>query len=226
MIINVPAALKVTTLDWQFERFDKVFPGLSGQFQTESYPAALWRCTVTLPPMKPETAGAVEAFLMRVSDAGNRFELGRDDRPLMGSGGGTPVVYGANQVGRSIITDGWPAGTLVLRAGDMIQLGPNRLHMVTADVYSAPGGILYDEDGNPVLTEDSPPEEILLEGEGRASIPIEPALQSSPDDGQPIKVGRDAKAVFKYESDYSVTSTPGIFSGIAFSAVQDLAWRP
>ena len=177
MIITVPPELCVATLDWQLDRFDRRFEGLSGQIQTESYPAARWRCTVTLPPMKPLRAGAVEAFLIRVSDLGNRFELGRDDRPLMGAGGGTPVVYGAGQAGRSIMTDGWPAGELILRAGDMIQLGPNRLHMVTADVYSSPGGILYDEDGNPVLTEDSPPEFIELEGVGRSSIPIEPALQ-------------------------------------------------
>jgi hypothetical protein len=221
MMINVPAALKVATLDWELERFDKRFEGLSGQFQTESYPAARWRCTVTLPPMKPETAGAVEAFLIRVTDAGNRFELGRDDRPLMGVGG-SGVVYGANQTGRSIMTDGWAASGLILRAGDMIQLGPNRLHMVTADVYAAPGGILYDEDGNPMLTEGGDP--ILVEGEGRASIPIEPALQSSPADGQPVLTGVNAKAVFALDGGYAVTSTPGIFSGIAFSAVQDLAW--
>jgi len=252
MMINVPAALKVATLDWELERFDKRFEGLSGQFQTESYPAARWRCTVTLPPMKPETSGAVEAFLIRVTDAGNRFELGRDDRPLMGVGG-SGVVDGANQTGRSIMTDGWTASGLILRAGDMIQLGPNRLHMVTADVYASPGGILYDEDGEPMLTEGSGGsfsvigdieaqgefsnvlifsvetgegggEPILIEGEGRASIPIEPALQSSPADGQPVLTGVNAKAVFALDGGYAVTSTPGIFSGIAFSAVQDLAW--
>jgi hypothetical protein len=225
MMIPVPPAIRVAALDWELERFDKRFDALAGQFQTERVPAARWRCSVTLPPMKPEMAGACEAFLARASDLGNSFKLGRDDRPLMGAGG-SGVVYGANQTGRSIMTDGWGSGGLILRAGDMIQLGPNRLHIVTADVYASPGGILYDEEGNPALTEGNPPQIILVEGEGRASIPIEPALQSSPEDGEQILLGVDAKAVFSLDSGYSVTSVPGIISGITFSAVQDLAWSP
>ena len=224
MIISVPASLKVASLNWQCERFDTRFEGLAGTFQTSTVPGARWRCTLNLPTMQREQAGAVEAFLMRVSDLGNRFHMERHDRPLMGAGGGTPVVYGGGQTGRSIMTDGWPAGAVILRAGDMIQLGPNRLHMVTADVTSSPGGILFDENGDPLLTEDSPPQQIQVDGAGRASIPIEPPLQSSPAANAPVQIGTNAKAVFMLDTGYVATSTPGIFTCISVEVVQDLAW--
>ena len=223
MLITVPSELKVATLNWELERAGQDFNGLYLSAQHIAYPEARWRCTVTLPVMKPESAGKVEALLARVSDRGNHFELGRDDRPVMGAGG-SGTVRGAGQTGRSVLVEGYAAGTVIFKAGDMIQLGPNRLHIVTADVTSSPGGILYDEDGNPLLTEDSPPEEILVDGEGRASIPIEPPLQSSPDDGQAVLTGVNAKAVFRLDSSYAVTSTPGIFTGISFNAAQDLNW--
>lgn len=222
MIISVPASLKVASLNWQCERFDTRFDGLAGTFQTSTVPGARWRCTLNLPTMQREQAGAVEAFLMRVSDLGNRFHMERHDRPLMGAGGGTPLVRGGAQTGRSILTDGWPDGAVILRAGDMIQLGDNRLHMVTHDVTSGASGIVFDELGNPLLTELGDP--ILVEGVGNASIPFEPPLQSSPADNTPILVGTNAKAVFMLDGGYAASSTPGIFTGISIEVVQDLSW--
>jgi coat protein Gp5 len=41
----------------------------------------------------------------------------------VGLQGGSPVVNGANQVGNSLITNGWTASTVVLNAGDVITIG-------------------------------------------------------------------------------------------------------
>jgi hypothetical protein len=41
----------------------------------------------------------------------------------VGLQGGSPVVNGANQVGNSLITNGWTASTQVLNAGDVISIG-------------------------------------------------------------------------------------------------------
>jgi hypothetical protein len=223
-LITFPAGLQPAQQNWSLERFDTRYDGQAGTFQTRTVPGARWRCTLVFPPLKEDNSRLLQAFLARASDLANRFELPDFSAKLLGTGGGTPVVRGANQTGRSILTEGWPAGTAILKAGDMVQLGTNRLHIVTADVTSSPGGIVYDEDGNALLTEDSPPAEILVDGEGRASIPIEPALQSSPINGQQVQTGLNAKAVFMLDSGYSAASTPGIFTGISIEVVQDLAW--
>jgi len=223
-LIAFPSGITPSQQNWTLERFDTRFDGLSGTFQTATIPGARWRCTLTFPPLKRDESGPLQAFLARISDLGNRFEMPDFSAPLRGAGGGTPVVRGAGQTGRSILTEGWPAGTAILKAGDMIQLGSNRLHIVTADVTSSPGGILYDENGDPLMTETSPEEEILVDGSGRASIPIEPPLQSSPGAGQQIQLGTNAKAVFMLDSGYTASSTPGIFTGISIEVVQDLAW--
>lgn len=46
---------------------------------------------------------------------------------LLGAGGGTPLVNGAGQTGPSLITDGWPASTPVLRGGDIFTIGAETL---------------------------------------------------------------------------------------------------
>lgn len=77
---------------------------------------------------------------------------------------GTPLVKGASQTGRSVITDGWTATkTGILLAGDFIKFaGQDKVYMVTADANS--------------------------DGSGNATIAIEPALMSSPANDAAITV--------------------------------------
>ena len=221
-LITFPASLTPSQSNWQLERFDSRFDGLAGTFQTATIPGARWRCTLTFPPLKRETSGPLQAFLARVSDLGNRFFMPDFSAPLRGAGGGTPTVKGAGQTGRLIQTQGWPDDTLILRAGDMIQFGQNRLHIVTEDVTSNPGDALLDESGDPILDESGVA--IATEGGGLAPIPIEPPLRVAPADNTPITIGLNAKAVFMLDGGYSASSTPGIFTGISIEVVQDLNW--
>ena len=223
-LITFPAGIIPAQQNWQLERFDTRFDAQAGTFQTSTVPGARWRCTLVFPPLKRENSGPLQAFLARVSDLGNRFLMPDFSASLRGAGGGTPLIRGAAQTGRSVLTDGWPDGAVILRAGDMIQLGDNRLHIVTADVTSGASGIVYDELGNPLLTEDSPPQQIMVNGVGFASIPFEPPLQSSPADDTPILIGTNAKAVFMLDGGYAASSTPGIFTGISIEVVQDISW--
>ena len=78
-----------------------------------------------------------------------------------GSPAGTPLVNGASQTGRSLVTDGWNASIAIFKAGDYLkEAGSDKVYMVTADVSS--------------------------DGSGDATISIEPALVSSPADGAAI----------------------------------------
>lgn len=62
-------------------------------------------------------------------------------RALLGAGGGTPLVNGGSQSGYTVVTDGWPNSTLVLKAGDVYRIGgSNVLRMCQADVTSNGSG--------------------------------------------------------------------------------------
>lgn len=54
---------------------------------------------------------------------GMKFSMDQNiNTHTVGAHGGTPLVNGAAQVGTSLITDGWTASTLVLKAGDVFTL--------------------------------------------------------------------------------------------------------
>lgn len=110
------------------------------------------------------------AFLAEVNQlyrAGTIFNL---VHPLMdtqlGAGGGTPKVNGGSQTGVSLLSDGWPNSTLVLKAGDVIY-------------FSATPIILFD------VTSD-----VTSNGSGEAAIPINPPIFAggSPADNADISI--------------------------------------
>lgn len=87
-------------------------------------------------------------------------------KTLRGAGGGTPLVNGASQTGTSIVTDGWPASTTVLKVGDLVQFADLKIvHDVTANVVS--------------------------NGSGQAAVTINPPVfaGSSPADDAPLEIG-------------------------------------
>lgn len=80
-----------------------------------------------------------------------------------GAGGGTPLVKGAAETGISIDTDGWPVSTLVLKAGDIIDIA----------------GVPYVLD---VLAD------VTSDGAGNATITINPPIWTAPADNAAITV--------------------------------------
>jgi hypothetical protein len=80
-----------------------------------------------------------------------------------GAGGGTPLVDGSSQAGRTVVTDGWPATTAILKRGDVLKFANHaKVYMVTSDVTSS--------------------------SSGAASLSIEPALFSAPADNEAITI--------------------------------------
>jgi len=107
-----------------------------------------------------------EAFLAQIDEwfnLGTELTVPLQGVSLLGAGGGTPLVKGASQTGSSLDTDGWPASTVVLKAGDWITLaGITQAFRVTSNVTS--------------------------DGSGNATIPITPQIISggSPSDNAAI----------------------------------------
>jgi hypothetical protein len=105
------------------------------------YDGELWRIDVTYPPLTRAEAAPFHAFLASLRGASHTFLFGDTlmNSPL-GAGGGTPLVNGSNQYGSDeLVTDGWLADTLVLKAGDMFSVD-NRLYLVLQDVTSDASG--------------------------------------------------------------------------------------
>jgi hypothetical protein len=80
-----------------------------------------------------------------------------DLRDLLGTGAGNPEVDGADQVGSSLVTDGWGTAQTVLRAGDVIRIaGLPLVYTVTADVASDGGGAATVPLSPPIFAGSSP----------------------------------------------------------------------
>lgn len=141
------------------------------QTQVQEHQGQIWLADFVLPAMSRDRAEAWAAFLMALNGPVGTFFLGD---PLAttprGAATGTPLVNGASQTGKSIITDGWnPSVTGILLGGDFIQIG-NRLHKVMQDVNS--------------------------DGSGNATIDIFPRLRESPGDNQAI-ITQNCKGLFR-----------------------------
>lgn len=103
-----------------------------------------------------------------------------------GAGGGSPLVNGASQTGRTLITDGWTANVAnVARAGDVIRirnLAP--LYRIMADADSDTSGGARLEIDPPIITGSSPVDNALITRSGcflNAYIAAPPNVPSSND---------------------------------------------
>lgn len=133
--------------------------GQSGKIQSRSTQQVGREWTETYGVM-PSTSATVRAFLAEVNDLwrnGTSFTTTHPLLTLMGAGGGTPLVNGASQTGTSLITDGWPISTAILKAGDLITItGSTVVREITADVSSNGSGQATLSINPPIYTGGSP----------------------------------------------------------------------
>lgn len=138
---------------------------LSRSVQSLELTGARWAASYTLPAMLPGTQAADEwhSFLIRCAgQAGRLYFFDPDKKTPRGAGTGTPLVKGASQTGRTLITDGWSSGvTGILKAGDYFQVG-TALHRCVIDSSS--------------------------NGSGEATLTFEPPLRASPADNAAVTV--------------------------------------
>lgn len=106
----------------------------------------------------------VWAFLMDQEGQWDTFDFVIPDLATpQGTGGGTPLVNGASQTGKSIITDGWNNSETVFLAGDIFKFtGHQKVYMITSDVTS--------------------------DGSGNATLNFMPALNESPAENEALIV--------------------------------------
>jgi hypothetical protein len=168
---------------------------LNRTVQTIELTGARWFATYELPAMKRAQAAAWQAFLMALQGrAGRFFGFDPDARNPRGTGAGTPLVNGAGQTGSSLISDGWSASQVVLRAGDYLAVN-GELKMVTADVTS--------------------------NGAGQATIAFKPSLRASPADNAALTLVNASCAMMLIDDEQAAWDADQIsVYGVRFSGVE------
>lgn len=124
---------------------------------------ARWAASFPLTPQKEADARAWFAALSRLSSLANTFRFTPPDftGPRSGYSGANPLVAGAGQLGLSLSADGVTASTLIVRAGDYLEVN-GEFKIVTTDATST--------------------------GLGAVTISFEPALRQAPADNAVIQL--------------------------------------
>ena len=135
---------------------------ISGRRQSRQIGGQYFRMRASFPPMTRAEFAPIYAFVMKQRGRYESFTL---IPPVLnaglGSPAGTPLVNGASQTGRTIVTDGWSASITIFKAGDYLKFANHdKVYTVTADATS--------------------------DGSGDSTISIEPALVTSPADDSAI----------------------------------------
>lgn len=147
----------------------------TGQQQAHEYSYALWKATLTLPPMKRATAAAWTVFFTQCHGRRGTFLLGDPDATTPRGGiSGSPTLGSAFTVGGYDLTiaTALSSGANAFKAGDYISID-NYLYMIVADCAA--------------------------DGSGNVSAAVEPAAKTTHSSGSPV-VYSSAKGIFRMDS--------------------------
>jgi hypothetical protein len=138
---------------------------LNGATQTTELPGARWKASFSWRNLTAADARILKAWLNKLSGRAGRFYLhDYTHETPSGTAAGTPLVKGASQSGRTLITDGWtPNQTNLLLPGDYFGVG-SQLCIITAPISS--------------------------DGSGNATLQFESPLRSSPADNAVITINK------------------------------------
>lgn len=112
-----------------------------------AYPGQRWLASVSIPPVRRDTAEPWVAFLVSLRGQYGTFLMGDPNCKVpQGNASGNLLVNGASQTGGTLVCDNMPLSTLCFKAGDYIQLGTSdatrTLHKVLQDATSDGSGNL------------------------------------------------------------------------------------
>lgn len=188
--ITFPSSPKPSTMSWRLvQPAQQNISQWTGARQVLPSGRGWWECSLTLPPIVGETAvNNWRAFIAAAQGAANDFQVPVNEI-AQSSATATPLVNGAGQTGRSLITDGWPASTTVLYGGQFVTIG-NQLLQLTNNIVS-------DSSGN-------------------ATITFAPAIRVSPADNAAIEF-KNPYALMYFLEDPGYSVEPGLVYSMSFN---------
>jgi len=159
--ITLPAFPKTPPLPLRLNRPAQVnTAGWTGRRQVMPSGRGWWECSVSLTPIVGrENFRPWQTFLMLTDGPVNDFRVPVDPSP-QSKLPNTVLVKGAGQTGTSLITDGWPANSTVLKAGMFVTV-VDQLVQLTANATS--------------------------NGAGEATLTFKPALRVAPGDNAAVE---------------------------------------
>lgn len=197
--LTPPSSPAYTRVRFQLQRLTGITQSpFTGKQQTQVFQGfSLWTATFSLPPMKREQAAEWQAFFFKLRGRSGTFEQGDPDaKQPQGAGAGTIRVNGAHSArATTIAVDGFTNsnGTIVLKAGDYIQIG-STLHMVVDDA--------------------------TCNSSGQASLNIEPAIKVDVANNTVCAIS-NTKAVWRLDSDLTGWDANHVsLYGISFSCTE------
>lgn len=188
--ITFPSSPKPAGMSWRLvQPAQQNISQWTGARQVLASGRGWWECGLTLPPIVGETdANSWRAFMALARGAVNDFRVPVNEI-AQSSATATPLVNGAGQTGRSINTDGWPASTTVLYAGQFVTIA-NQLLQLTANITS--------------------------NASGQATISFEPAIRVATVDNAAIEF-KNPYALMYFLEDPGYSVGPGLVYSISFN---------
>lgn len=159
--ITFPSTPKAQSMAWRLVMPSQTnISSWTGERQTVSSNRGWWECNLVLPPIVgTNNVNVWRSFIAQARGSTNDFKVPVD--PTAQSNlVATPLIKGAGQTGRSLLTDGWPNSSTILRAGEYVTIN-NQLLQLTADITS--------------------------NGSGEATIFFEPPVRSAPADNAAVE---------------------------------------
>lgn len=196
-VLDWPATLVPARATWGLQSNTETFTSpLNRSIQTLERPGARWKATLEMPRMTADKRGQLEAFLASLGGMAGRFRLWPHARPVSAVGvgasdatlvldfmnqvyqvDGAPAVAAALTDYKVLPTKYWPASTMVLRAGEYVEVG-GELKIVTANVVS--------------------------DGTGAAAIPVAPPFRKAPPVDAELVLNHPSTTMMLSSDEYSV----------------------
>jgi hypothetical protein len=171
----------------------------TGTQQLQAHQGEWWLCDLDLPPMTRAQAAAWVGMFMGLNYREGTFLLVQEPSRPLGIATGAPVVNGAGQTGKTLLTRGWTASkTGILKAADYFSLGTagsTSLHQVVRDADS--------------------------DGSGHATLEIWPRIRSAPADGAVLTV-INPQGRWRLKDPFTHTIDLAMIFGVSVSLIEAL----
>jgi hypothetical protein len=197
MTVYVYPDIRPSSQVWRMESNTAIFRSpLNNSISTQDRDGEAWLVQIAYADIEGDRRADLLAFLFRLNGSQHRFRMHDFSYARRGAGGGTPLVNGAGQTGKSLVVDGGPASqTDWLKAGDQIEVG-SLLHSVDADVNT--------------------------DGGGNATILVSPRIFIAPNNNDAVEIDKPRNSFALNVNTIQVSTRSPTISQIAFSGVSAL----